>query len=74
MLPFNNVDNFLSRIKKAELRNESCYGILTAMEKFVTLKKKKRKRKHGFLSRMKSFGGRATIKRRRSQGRKKLAI
>jgi len=44
------------------------------MEKFVTLKKVKRKRKHGFLVRMRTHNGRKTIVRRRSKGRKKLAI
>ncbi|KKQ37994.1 MAG: 50S ribosomal protein L34 [Candidatus Roizmanbacteria bacterium GW2011_GWA2_37_7] len=35
-------------------------------------KTKKRMRKIGFLTRMKSSGGRATIQRRRNKGRKKL--
>ncbi|NCN06319.1 MAG: 50S ribosomal protein L34 [Candidatus Pacebacteria bacterium] len=37
-------------------------------------KKKKRVRKHGFLARMRSIGGRATIKRRRAKGRSSLAV
>lgn len=37
-------------------------------------KKKKRVKKHGFLKRMKSSGGRNVIKRRKAKGRKKLAV
>lgn len=44
------------------------------MEKFVTLKKVKRKRKHGFRYRMRTHDGKKTIMRRRSKGRSKLAI
>ncbi|MDO8583108.1 MAG: 50S ribosomal protein L34 [bacterium] len=44
------------------------------MEKFVTLKKVKRARKHGFLVRMRTNDGKKVIKRRRSKGRASLAV
>jgi len=44
------------------------------VEKFITLKKVKRKRKHGFLVRMRTHGGQKVIKERRSKGRAKLSI
>jgi len=44
------------------------------MEKFITLKKAKRKRKHGFLVRMRSHGGQKVLERRRAKGRSRLAI
>lgn len=44
------------------------------MEKMVKLKKLKRKRKHGFLARIKTHGGRKVIKRRRNKKRKRMAV
>lgn len=44
------------------------------MEKLITLKKVKRKRKHGFLVRMRTHGGKKVVKRRRTKGRAKLSI
>ncbi|MDA8078413.1 MAG: 50S ribosomal protein L34 [Nitrospiraceae bacterium] len=34
----------------------------------------KKKKTHGFLTRMSSAGGRSVIKRRRKKGRKRLAV
>jgi len=44
------------------------------MEKTIKLKKIKRQRKHGFLSRMKTHSGQKVIKRRRDRGRKKYTV
>jgi large subunit ribosomal protein L34 len=44
------------------------------MEKLITLKKGKRAKKHGFLSRSKSHGGRKVLKKRRAAGRKNLTV
>lgn len=44
------------------------------MEKFVKLKKLKRKRKHGFLSRASSHSGGKVIKRRREKKRARINV
>ncbi len=44
------------------------------MEKFRKLKKLKRARKHGFLSRSKTSGGQKVLTARRAKGRKKLTV
>jgi large subunit ribosomal protein L34 len=41
---------------------------------FFRKSRKKRNRKHGFLKRMASHDGRKIMKRRRSRGRKRLAV
>jgi large subunit ribosomal protein L34 len=43
-------------------------------EKLLKAKKKKRVKKHGFMSKMKTASGRKTIKARRNKGRKRLAV
>lgn len=44
------------------------------MEKFRKLKKLKRVRKHGFLARTKTLGGRKVLNRRIKRGRKKVTV
>jgi len=44
------------------------------MEKFVKLKKLKRKRKHGFLKRTKKHSSKKIIKRRIAKRRKKINV
>lgn len=65
------MDNFLSSAKWCF---EEKYDILRDMQRLTKHKKIKGIRKHGFLARMKTHGGQKTIKRRRDQGRKELAI
>ncbi|MBI2033374.1 MAG: 50S ribosomal protein L34 [Candidatus Levybacteria bacterium] len=44
------------------------------MEKFIKLKKVKRKRKHGFLFRMATHAGKKVLKRRKEKKRTRLTI
>jgi len=44
------------------------------VEKFRTLKKKRRKAKHGFIARTKTHGGRKVLKRRRAEKRRRITV
>jgi large subunit ribosomal protein L34 len=48
--------------------------IISKMSKTYQPKKRKRARTHGFLSRLKTIGGKRVIAKRRAKGRKKLAV
>lgn len=51
------------------------YAILSLMEKMnLKASKIKRKRKHGFMARMKDNGGQKVLKRRRDEGRKRISL
>lgn len=50
-------------------------AIMTTMSERITKSQKlKRVRKHGFMARMKTHGGRKMLKRRREEGRKQIAV
>lgn len=44
------------------------------MEKFRKLKKLKRARKHGYIARSRTRGGRKVLSRRRETGRKRITV
>lgn len=65
------------------VKNENCQSLFQRvkiwytrglMEKFVTMKKVKRQRKHGFLAHSATNNGKKVLQRRRSKGRKSLTI
>lgn len=68
MVPKSFVDNSF------EFTQLHLSGILTHMEKFVTLQKVRRKRKHGFLQKMSTHGGTKVIKRRMTKKRRRLTV
>ena len=51
-----------------------CYTKQAMKKGPAKIKKTKRQRKHGFLARAASHGGRKVLKRRRAEGRARLTI
>ncbi len=50
------------------------FAIIGYVEKSIKLKKLKRKRKHGFLTRVSSHGGKKVLRRRKQKGRKRMTV
>ena len=69
---------WITRVKVSKytiLQSKAKLGIIVSMEKMtLKIKKVKRKRKHGFLKRMDSHGGKKVIKRRTQKGRKRITV
>ena len=55
-------------------RKFNLFAIMTVVEKFIKLKKIKRKRKHGFRKRQSSHSGRKVLKRRILSKRRRVTV